>query len=54
MHHNLCGVLLVVFYLLQHASNNRLSELKQHLALELRHTETSELGETIGYIKEVL
>ena len=54
MHHNLCGVLLVVFFLLQHVSNNRLNELKQQLALELGHTETSELGETIGYIKEVL
>lgn len=54
MHHDLCGVLLVIFFLLSFISNNRLDELKKQLVLELEHPETVSLGKTIGYIKEVL
>lgn len=54
MHHNLCGVLLVIFYLMCHVSNNRLDELRKQLLTEFERPETVSIGETITYIKAVL
>ena len=54
MYHNLNGVLLVMFYLLERISNNRRMELKSLLKEELKRTETAYLGPIINYIQNVL
>lgn len=54
MHHNLNGVLLVMFYMLKHISNNRYIELKTLLKNELERPETAYLGTIINYIKKVI
>lgn len=50
MHHNLCGVLLVVFYLLHHISDNRMVELKGKLEDLLKNTKLKQFD----YIKAIL
>ena len=50
MHHNLCGVLLVVFFLLHHISDNRKDELKRKLTNLLESTDLKQFD----YIKAIL
>ena len=50
MYHNLCGVLLVVFYLLHHISDNRKNELKVKLRELMNNTSLKQFD----YIKAVL
>lgn len=54
MHHNLNGVLLVMFYLLGFISINRCNELKALLKHELERSETAYLGTIITYLREVI
>ena len=50
MHHNLCGVLLVVFHMLQYISDNRMKELKHRLKSLLDKPGTGQFS----YVKSVL
>ena len=54
MHHNLCGVLLVMLYLLKFISINRCYEMKKQLKEELNRPDTASLGQIINYISDVL
>ena len=54
MHHNLCGFLLVMLYLLKFISINRCYEMKKQLKEELNRPDTASLGQIINYISDVL
>ena len=54
MHHNLCGVLLVVFYLLNKISENREHELKCRLKTLLDNPEYKGLESIVSFINTIL
>ena len=54
MHHNICGVLLVMFYLLDKISSNRCNELKNQLKDEILSQENVVINPILSFILTVL